>query len=290
MNKEESLIEDKAHSAEDPREIAAFNEQLLNTTVTYLNTVRKDLDRLHPGKEAEVKAFLKNYTTRALTLKKAIETQYVHYNTSEQLNRLYNELLDDVYNGSLAFDREQIELEAAVPVEPEIIDIPEATPTEEEKLETELEQENLARIAQENPPEGNSLQVVNYEKSMPPEFKQAIASADSFDDIYVALEDSSHIIGSKGIYSAQEMIGLIENYRDTGSEEALIQITRTGGLRDKVFDLYQLGKPQGTPAAQPVQKQPLPPKSGPRAKIMVDKSPAKSLGKTIGSFFKRFFS
>lgn len=284
MHEEESLIEDKLHPAENPRDLEVFNNELLNKTVTYINTVRKDLERLHPGKEAEVKAFLKNYTTRALTLKKAIETQYVHYNTSEQLNRLYNELLDDIYNGSTAFDGQQTELEAATPEE--------ATPTEEEKLETELEQENLARIAQENPPEGNSLQVVNYEKSMPPEFKQAIASADSFDDIYVALEDSNHIIGSKGIYSAQEMIGLIENYRDTGSEEALIQITRTGGLRDKVFDLYQLGKPQGTPSAQPVQKQPLPDRatSGPRPTIKVESSPAKGFRKTIGGFFKRFFS
>jgi hypothetical protein len=300
MNEEHSLDQMSNSSPETRAEIQTFNEELFSKTNEYLATVRNDLERLHPSKAAEIESFLKSYNDRASLLKEAIETQHVHYNTGEQLNTLYNELLDDIYNGSLAFDREQTELDAAVPVEPEvpeIMDAPEEIiPTEEQVLQKELEQENLARIAQENPAEGNSVQIINHEKSMPADFEHEVSNAHSFQDIYDALIKSGHIIGTKGIYTAQEMINLIENYHNTGSEDALIQVTRTGGLRDKVFDLFQLEKPEEAPAAQPADKKPLPDRSasGPRPTIKVESSPVtkstSSLRKKLGGLFRKLFS
>lgn len=63
-----------------------------------------------------------------------------------------------------------------------------------------------------------------------------IAAAKSFPELYKVLQEIGSLQGSRKLYSAQDLIQVIERLRN---EQAIFrEITKTAGLRDKVQELY----------------------------------------------------
>jgi hypothetical protein len=61
-----------------------------------------------------------------------------------------------------------------------------------------------------------------------------VAGANSFEALVTVVEGIGSIAGGRKTYSAQEMVALINEARETGD---ISRITKTYGLREKVGDL-----------------------------------------------------
>lgn len=68
-----------------------------------------------------------------------------------------------------------------------------------------------------------------------------IRESRTFDELYDTLDSLGRIHGSQGVYSADEIIGIVEKVRS--GELTIDYVTRTYGLRDKVSELLVDSKP-----------------------------------------------
>lgn len=118
---------------------------------------------------------------------------------------------------------------------------PEIVPQEEQAEEAPIEMPQAEVLEVEPEPEAEEiesprLEISDPDASMPVEFTLNINVAENFFDLYPVLYKQKHIVGTRGIYSANEIVKLIEAYRN-GDFDALRSIPRTGGLREKVDEL-----------------------------------------------------
>ncbi len=151
---------------------------------------------------------------------------------NESINLTDSKQIEDAfYNFKLSvhdqFETLSHELGGTDANEPEV----EATVPEDSTVAEDSEQPNTA-------PEASNEETAqpNTAESLPAEFIKNITDANDFAELYAAIKEQKEIPYSQGILSADDLITIIDMYRD-GDKDRLINIPRGGNLRETVMDL-----------------------------------------------------